>query len=377
RASDRLARRLIARGLRPEDRVALQMGRTPEWVLGILGVLKAGGTYLPLDPAAPVERRAELVADSGARWLLVDGETPESFGCEVLRLSLEDEADDASATLPETVPGQAGCLIYTSGSTGKPKGVVVTRGGIADYARGVLQVLDLPEGARMAMVSTVAADLGNTVLYGALYGGGELHLIDPARVFDPDRFAETMAARRIEVLKIVPSHLQALLQARRPQDVLPAHTLVLGGEATGWPLLDRIRELAPGCRVVNHYGPTEATVGALCQPAADAWRAAGTLPIGRPLPDAAAHVLDDHLNPVPAGAAGQLYLGGPGVARGYLGRPDLTAERFMPDPFGPPGARLYRTGDRVRRLKDGSLEFLGRADDQVKIRGYRVEPGEV
>jgi amino acid adenylation domain-containing protein len=382
-ASDRLARRLVARGVRPEDRVALQMGRTPEWVLGVLGVLKAGAAYLPLDPTAPVERRAELVADSGARWLLVDAETPESFGCEVLRLSLDDEADEASVPLPEPVPDQAGCLIYTSGSTGKPKGVVVTRGGIADYARGVLQVLGLPEGARMAMVSTVAADLGNTVLYGALYGGGELHLIDPARAFDPDRFAEYMAAQRIEVLKIVPSHLQALLQARRPQDALPAHTLVLGGEATGWPLLERIRDLAPGCRVVNHYGPTEATVGALCQPAAEAWpaaearRASGTLPIGRPLPDAAAHVLDDHLNPVPAGAAGQLYLGGPGVARGYLGRPDLTAERFVPDPFGPSGVRLYRTGDRVRRLKDGSLEFLGRADDQVKIRGYRVEPGEV
>jgi amino acid adenylation domain-containing protein len=376
-ASDRLARRLVMRGVRPEDRVALQMGRTPEWVLGLLGVLKAGGTYLPLDPAAPAERRAELVADSEARWLLVDAETPDGFGCEVLRLSLDDEADDAAAALPEPAADQAGCLIYTSGSTGKPKGVVVTRGGIADYARGVLQALGLPERARMAMVSTVAADLGNTVLYGALYGGGELHLIDPARAFDPDRFAEYMAAQRIEVLKIVPSHLQALLQARRPQDALPARTLVLGGEATGWPLLDRIRELTPGCRVVNHYGPTEATVGALCQPAEDAWRSAGTLPIGRPLPDAAAHVLDDHLNPVPAGAAGQLYLGGPGVARGYLGRPDLTAERFVPDPFGSSGARLYRTGDRVRRLKDGSLEFLGRADDQVKIRGYRVEPGEV
>ncbi|MGL4964354.1 MAG: amino acid adenylation domain-containing protein [Inquilinus sp.] len=377
RASDRLARRLVAGGIRPEDRVALQTGRTPEWVLGILVVLKAGAAYLPLDPAAPAERRAELVADSGAHWLLVDAETPDSFGCEVLRLALDDSADDASVPLPEPVSDQAGCLIYTSGSTGKPKGVVVTRGGIADYARGVLQVLDLPEGARMAMVSTVAADLGNTVVYGALYGGGELHLIDPARAFDPDRFAEYMATRHIQVLKIVPSHLQALLQARRPQDALPTHTLVLGGEATGWPLLERIRELAPGCHVVNHYGPTETTVGALCQPAADAGRAAGTLPIGRPLPDAAAHVLDDHLNPVPAGAAGQLYLGGPGVARGYLGRPDLTAERFVPDPFGPPGARLYRTGDRVRRLKDGSLEFLGRADDQVKIRGYRVEPGEV
>ena len=376
-ASDRLARRLVARGVRPEDRVALQMGRTPEWVLGLLGVLKAGAAYLPLDPAAPAERRAELVSDSGARWLLVDAETSDGFGCEVLRLSLDDEADEASVALPEPASDQAGCLIYTSGSTGKPKGVVVTRGGIADYARGVLQVLGLPEGARMAMVSTVAADLGNTVLYGALYSGGELHLIDPARAFDPDRFAEYMAAQRIEVLKIVPSHLQALLQARRPQDALPAHTLVLGGEASGWPLLDRIRELAPGCRVVNHYGPTEATVGALCQPAEQAWRAAGTLPIGRPLPDAAAHVLDDHLNPVPAGAAGQLYLGGPGVARGYLGRPDLTAERFVPDPFGAPGARLYGTGDRVRRLNDGSLEFLGRADDQVKIRGYRVEPGEV
>ncbi|MDR6287825.1 MULTISPECIES: amino acid adenylation domain-containing protein [Inquilinus] len=377
--SDRLARRLIAHGVGPEDRVALQMGRTPEWVLGLLAVLKAGAAYLPLDPAAPAERRAELVADSGARWLLVDADTLESFGCEVLRLSLDDRDEEVVSTipLPEAVPDQAAYLIYTSGSTGKPKGVVVTRGAMADYTRGVLRRLGLPEGTRMAMVSTVAADLGNTVLFGALYGGGELHLIDPARTFDPDRFAEYVAAQRIDVLKIVPSHLQALLQARRPQDALPAHTLVLGGEATSWPLLDRIQALAPGCRVLNHYGPTETTVGALCQPASEASRAAGTLPIGAPLPDASAHVLDDYLNPVPAGAAGELYLGGPGVARGYLGRAAQTAERFVPDPFGAPGARLYRTGDRVRRLRDGSLEFLGRVDDQVKIRGYRVEPGEV
>jgi amino acid adenylation domain-containing protein len=377
--STALAYRLAARGVKPGDIVGLCLPRTPQLLVAVLGVMKAGAAYLPLDPEYPRDRLQFMVEDSRAPVVLVAAATATALELDASRQMRIDEADAAPAAgdLPAADPRRPAYVIYTSGSTGKPKGVVVTRGGIADYTRGVLQVLGLPEGARMAMVSTVAADLGNTVLYGALYNGGELHLIDPASAFDPDRFAEYMAAQHIEVLKIVPSHLQALLQARRPQDAVPAHTLVLGGEATGWPLLDRIRELAPGCRVVNHYGPTEATVGALCQPASEARRAAGTLPIGRPLPDAAAHVLDDYLNPVPAGAAGDLYLGGPGVARGYLGRPDLTAERFVPDPFGPSGARLYRTGDRVRRLKDGSLEFLGRADDQVKIRGYRVEPGEV
>ncbi|MEH3117460.1 MAG: amino acid adenylation domain-containing protein [Methylorubrum populi] len=378
RASDRLAARLLASGLRGDEPVALLMERSPEWVAALLAVLKAGGAYLPLDPALPRERVAALIADSGARRIVTDG--PDDHGLARFTVSFADEpvttALSLTRTLPRAEPDQAAYLIYTSGSTGRPKGVVVTRGGLASYVRGAIDRLAITPGLRLAMASTVAADLGNTVLFGALAAGAELDLIDRKTAFDPDAFAAHMAQHRIDALKIVPSHLGALLQASRPADVLPGTLLVLGGEPLPWSLVERVAALKPGCRVVNHYGPTEATVGALCQDAAQAERAAGTVPIGRPLDGAAAHVLDLWLCPVPVGATGELHLGGRTLGRGYLGRAAATAERFVPDPFGAPGARLYRTGDRVRRLRDGSLEFRGRADDQVKIRGHRVEPGE-
>ncbi|EEF24314.1 antibiotic synthetase, putative, partial [Ricinus communis] len=228
----------------------------------------------------------------------------------------------------------------------------------------------------MAMVSTVAADLGHTVLFGALCGGRLLHLISAERAFDPDRFAEYMAHHEVSVLKIVPSHLQALLSAADPAAVLPRDCLVVGGEATRWPLLEKLGQLRPSMRVLNHYGPTETTVGILTQPAADASRAAATLPLGYPLPNSEVWVLDEQLEPVACGVVGELYLGGEGTARGYQARAAQTAERFVAHPFAD-GRRLYRTGDRVRMLADGALEFLGRIDDQIKIRGYRVELREV
>ncbi|MFS4518075.1 condensation domain-containing protein, partial [Delftia tsuruhatensis] len=285
----------------------------------------------------------------------------------------------AGQALPAAPPhsAQGAYVIYTSGSTGQPKGVVVSHGALAHYVQAVLQRLDLPDAARsMAMVSTVAADLGHTVLFGALCSGRALHLMAPELAFDPDGFARYMAEHRVDVLKIVPSHLQGLLNAGMPADVLPASRLVLGGEATRWPLIDRIAALRPGCRVLNHYGPTETTVGILTQEADEVLRGGESLPVGRPLANSRALVLDADLQPVPLGASGELYLGGPGLARGYQLRPGQTAERFVANPFQP-GERLYRTGDRVTMLADGSLQFLGRMDDQVKVRGYRVELREV
>ncbi|KQB61364.1 MULTISPECIES: non-ribosomal peptide synthetase, partial [Acidovorax] len=268
-------------------------------------------------------------------------------------------------------------VIYTSGSTGQPKGVVISRGALANYVQAVLERVDLPaDASQVAMVSTVAADLGHTSFFGALCSGRTLHLIPAERVFDPDAFAEYMSRHRVDALKIVPSHLQALLNAATPADVLPARRLVVGGEATRWPLLERIEALKPSCRVLNHYGPTETTVGILTQEADEALRTAGTLSVGKPLANSSAHVLDADLNPVPVGVVGELYLGGAGVARGYQARAAQTAERFVANPFSA-AERLYRTGDRVKMLEDGSLEFLGRVDDQVKVRGYRVELREV
>ncbi|MBN3836640.1 non-ribosomal peptide synthetase [Burkholderia sp. Ac-20344] len=384
-ASNRIARALTQRGVAAEASVIVCIERSARFVVGLLGALKAGALAVLLDPAQPAARLAAAAADCGARWALVAEPAVWPAGIDAQPLDVDTLAQDATLAHAAGVrvaphPEQGAYLIYTSGSTGTPKGVVVSHGALADYVQGMLDEFAFAPDASFAMVSTVAADLGHTTLFGALCAGRTLHLLPAACAFDPDLFADEMRRRDVGVLKIVPSHLQALLDARVPADVLPRHALVTGGETLTWALVARVAALAPACRVINHYGPTEATVGAIaCDTAsiaADARDPASGVPLGLPLPNARALVLDAFGACVPAGATGELYLGGPGVARGYLGRPAQTAERFVPDPFTP-GARLYRTGDRVRLCADGRLAFLGRIDDQVKIRGYRVEPGEV
>ena len=384
RESNRVARWLLERGVRPDDRVGLCSARSVEFVIALLGIWKAGAAYVPLDPKLPATRLAELAGDAALRGVVASGDAASraaACGVELLELG----AAALSALPGEPVarrihPDQAAYVIYTSGSTGQPKGVVISHGALAHYVAGLLEQLRLEPRASMAMVSTIAADLGHTVLFGALASGRCLHLISEERAFDPDRFAEYMASREVGVLKIVPSHLKGLLQAARPGAVLPAHALIVGGEASDWALVDQVRQLRPRSRLINHYGPTETTVGvATYELAAElsSERASRTLPLGRPLPGVRLHVLDRDGNPVPEGVPGELYVGGPGVARGYLARAAATAERFVPDPLGRNGARLYRTGDRVRYLADGALEFLGRADNQIKLRGFRIELGEI
>ncbi|RXV73800.1 amino acid adenylation domain-containing protein [Burkholderia stabilis] len=384
-ASNRVARALTQRGAAAEAPVVVCIERSARFVVGLLGALKAGALAVLLDPAQPSARLAAAAADCGARWALVADTAAWPAGSDAQPLDVDSLAQDATLAHAAGVrvaphPEQGAYLIYTSGSTGAPKGVVVSHGALADYVQGMLDELAFAPDASFAMVSTVAADLGHTTLFGALCAGRTLHLLPAACAFDPDLFAHEMRRRDVGVLKIVPSHLQALLDARVPADVLPRHALVTGGETLTWALVARLAALAPDCRVINHYGPTEVTVGAIaCDTAsiaADARNPASGVPLGLPLPNARALVLDAFGACVPAGATGELYLGGPGVARGYLGRPAQTAERFVPDPYTP-GARLYRTGDRVCLRADGRIAFLGRIDDQVKIRGYRVEPGEV
>lgn len=370
--SNRLARTLRAKGIGAEVRVALCQPRQASFVVGLLGILKAGGACVFVDPKWPAARQAQVLADSGAQ-LLLGMPVPEGPPALALDATADWRQASAEALDVMVLPAQAAYLIYTSGTTGRPKGVVVSHGAIANYVQGVLQRLALPPQASFAMVSTVAADLGHTVLFGALATGGTLHLLADEVVQDADRCADYFARHPVAVLKIVPTHLNALLQAADPTPLLPSAALVLGGEALPEPLAARVRELKPGCRLFNHYGPTESTVGALTavldEPTAG-------IALGTPLPNLRARVLDADLNPLPAGAAGELYLGGAGLARGYQGRPGDTAAAFLPDPWVP-GERLYRTGDRVRLAADGRLEFLGRNDDQLKIRGYRVAPGEI
>jgi acyl-coenzyme A synthetase/AMP-(fatty) acid ligase/acyl carrier protein len=232
---------------------------------------------------------------------------------------------------------------------------------------------------RFGVVSAISTDLGNTCVFPALASGGSIQLISPEVAMDGGRFADEITNRSVDVLKITPSHLRALLASSNGGSVLPRKWLVLGGETASWELLEEIARRG-SCRVLNHYGPTETTVGSCTfDVAADVreWGPA-TVPVGRPIANTRVYVLDRRLQPVPVGTAGELCIGGAGVSRGYVGQPQQTAEVFVPDPFSAEtDARIYRTGDRARFLADGNLEFLGRIDSQVKIRGYRVEPSEI
>ncbi|SAL28069.1 peptide synthetase-like protein [Caballeronia arvi] len=385
-ASNRIALALRQKGAQAEHAVAVCIERSARFVVALIGAMKSGAYAVPLDPAMPQARLDAAIKACSARLALIatkDDNAPRALAQAQL-LDADTLAHDASLANAamqrvQPAPEQTAYVIFTSGSTGTPKGVAVPHRALADYVQGMLDELAFAPGASMAMVSTVAADLGHTTLFGALCSGRTLHLLPARCAFDPDRFAAEMRAREVGVLKIVPSHLHALLEAQHPADVLPAHALVTGGESLPWALVDRVKALKPACRVINHYGPTEATVGAIaCEASAFAndERNARGAPLGLPLPNAQAYVFDAFGACVPPGGIGELHLGGPGVARGYLGRADATAERFVPHPFAH-GERLYRTGDRVRLLANGRIAFLGRLDDQVKIRGYRVEPGEV
>ncbi|WP_285412331.1 non-ribosomal peptide synthetase [Pseudomonas sp. lyk4-40-TSB-59a] len=382
-AANRLAHHLLAQGAVVGQPVAVLMERSLDWLTCVLAIFKAGAVYMPLDVKAPTARLQQMLGAAMARAVVcAEGDSRVSelavAGCQGLAFNAQQwQQQPVAAPVCELSSQSPAYVIHTSGSTGQPKGVLVSHGALASYVRGGLERLDPAPDTSMALVSTIAADLGFTVLFGALCSGRLLHVLPEELGFDPDRFAEYMAGHRVGMLKIVPGHLAALLQASRAADVLPEQALIVGGEACSPALVERVRQLKPGCRVINHYGPSETTVGVLAHEVGSLEPGARSVPVGTPLAGAHVYVLDDVLNSVADQVAGELYIGGDSVALGYLGQPGLTAERFVPDPFGPAGARVYRSGDRVRRNRQQAVEFIGRADDQVKVRGYRVEPAEV
>ena len=385
--ADQLARCLKKCGVGPDVVVGILLDRSLETICGMLGVLKAGGAYLPLDPSLPQERIRFMLEDAQAKVLLTRQQLSDEFSGHVAHTVLIDSSwDNIALEEDENEKGAADVsnlvyVIYTSGSTGRPKGVAVEHRQLVNYVNSIVEILDLPAGSSFATVSTFAADLGNTAIFPALCNGGTLHIISEERAVDPEAIADYVQRHSIDLLKIVPSHLKALLSASQPEHVLPLKRLVLGGEGCEWSLVERIRELAPTCVILNHYGPTEATVGTttyLVGQLPSNGLASGLVPIGRPVSNAQVYVLDGQLQPVPIGAPGELYIGGDGVARGYLNRPELTRERFIPNLLSPePNARLYRTGDLARYSTDGDIEYLGRVDHQVKIHGFRIELGEI
>jgi len=378
--ANRLAHVLIEAGIGPESLVGLCVERSIEMIVGVLAIWKAGGAYVPLDPSLPDERLAFLLDDTGASPVLTRAALAGRFAARA-GIVLLDANPDAPATNPphRSRPGNLAYVIFTSGSTGRPKGVAVEHRQIGNYVSAILEVLKPGRGAGFATVTTLAADLGNTAIFPSLASGGRLRVVSEARAVDPEGLAEDFERDPVDYLKIVPSHLAALLAASRPERLLPRRCLVLGGEASSWDLLERVRALAPSCRIVNHYGPTEATVGATTFSFPESFESGRpqTVPIGQPLANCRVVLLDARGQMVPFGVPGELHIGGAGLARGYWRRPELTAEAFPVIDVDGKGVRLYKTGDLARYLPDGTLELLGRTDDQIKLHGFRIEPGEI
>ena len=375
-----LAHRLVGQGVGPETRVAVALPRTAQLVVALLAVLRAGGCYVPLDLTHPADRLRVLLADAAPEVVLTTAEEEQRLpvgDVRVCRLAprpaYRDDspcpAAQADAPLPAVLPDHAAYVLFTSGSTGRPKGVVVPRGALANLLADMRGRLALTPADRLLARSTIGFDIAAPELFLPLLSGATVVVADQETTADPDRLAELLATSGAGVMQATPS-LWRMFVAARP-DALRGLRVLTAGE----PLLPELAERlhASAAEVLNLYGPTETTIYATCQSVPPG----GPIGIGGPVGNARLYVLDDALRPVAAGEAGELYIAGAGVARGYLGQPALTARSFLADPFGPPGTRMYRTGDRVRYAPDGTLCYLGRVDDQVKIRGTRIEPGEV
>ena len=359
----RLAMHLAAQGIGPECRVGIEIERSVELVVALLGVLEAGAAYLPLDPEYPKARRVDMLSDA-APAIVVTSDT----------VRKSPEGGTEMPRRPEST--HPAYVIYTSGSTGRPKGVVIPHGALSTFIEAVAKHVAFGPGDRHLAVTTIGFDISILEILVPLCRGAEVWVADRETARDPVRLAALIRAGKITSMQATPSHWHMLVE--QDPECLADLRILSGGEALPRDLAQALHER--GAEVLNLYGPTEATIWASATQvnAADfAPSATGVVTIGRPLANYRMYVLDPCLEPVPVGVAGELYVAGPVLARGYLNRPALTAERFIADPHGASDERMYRTGDLARWRDDGTLEFLGRADEQAKVRGFRVEPGEI
>jgi len=385
--ANRLAHYLRARGVGLETRVGLCLERSADLVIGMLAIVKAGAAYVPLDPDHPPERLRFMLGDAQVGVLLTDSRQcermPAGSAAAIVCLDTEREAigrEPSGPLMGGVLAGDLAYVMYTSGSTGQPKGVAIPHRGIIRLVRDT-DYVQLTPADRMAQVCNVMFDVATWEIWGALLNGASLVVIPREVVLSPADLAAEFRDRDITVMDLTTALFNQVARDA-PGAFRPVRRVVFGGEAADPGRVREVLTQEPPERLYNGYGPAECTTTATCHEVRQVMADAVTVPIGRPISNTRAYVLDRHLELLPVGIPGELFLGGPGLARGYFDRPGLTAERFVPDPFGPTfggeaGGRLYRTGDRVRWRADGVLEFLGRLDGQIKLRGHRIEPGEI
>ncbi|MFN2440794.1 MAG: amino acid adenylation domain-containing protein, partial [Chitinophagaceae bacterium] len=391
-------------GVTQDILVPICVERSLAMIVGILGILKAGGAYVPIDTDLPEERIRYMLEDTSATIVVTSKESRSKIqataGVELIELdainyhlpSINDQLfpqgginrqpstvnGQLSSTnyhQPTTRPHHLAYVIYTSGSTGKPKGVMIEHKSLVDYVFGLKQKIQIDKCCSFALVSNIATDLGNTVLYSSLIFGGALHLFSKEAINDSDILHRYFREHAIDCVKIVPSHWKALSIHEK---LLPVKLLIFGGEALQAEVAENIKLSGANCRIINHYGPTETTIGKLLHVVEPDVKYNATIPIGKPFSNTKVYILSKELELCPVGVPGELYIAGDGLARGYANNSDLTENKFIQNPFNKRSkSLLYRTGDLVKYLQDGNIEFIGRIDEQVKIRGYRIEPGEI
>jgi amino acid adenylation domain-containing protein len=382
--ANQIAHYLRRLGVGPDRLVGVCLQRSPEMVAGLLGVWKAGGAYVPLDPSYPQERLSFMVEDAAVQVLLTEKRCEHLFSpAHEKTVCLDSDwptiAQESQSNLDSrSTPSNLAYVMYTSGSTGTPKGAMILQSGLVNYLTWAIKTYGVKAGGAVPVHSSISFDLTVTSLYTPLLAGARVELL-----------AEDAAAQSLltalkrqkgrSLVKITPAHLELLSQQLAPDEAADmTNVFVIGGENLLAEKLKLWREFAPATRLINEYGPTETVVGCCVYEVQAGDPSSGSVPIGRPIDNTQLYVLDADLKPVPLGETGELYIGGAGVARGYWNRPELTEERFLPDPFsGAPGSRLYKSGDLARYRADGILEYLGRVDNQVKVRGYRIELGEI
>jgi len=381
--ANQIAHLLRKKGIGPDVLVGVCLERCPEMVAALLGVWKAGGAYIPLDPAHPKERLAFMLTDAAAKVLITDVPHRGLFPSEVDTILVDADAARIAGERDDNLPAtqnqsHLAYVMYTSGSTGQPKGVMIVQRGLVNYLTWAIATYRAGSGGPVPVHSSIAFDLTVTALFVPLAGGGSIEILRED-VAGQKLVAAMRDGRDRSLVKITPAHLALLADQLGAAGVADrTRCFVIGGEALLADSLVLWRDHAPATRLINEYGPTETVVGCCVHEVAPGDPRTGAVIIGRAIANTRLYVLDEQRKLLPVGEVGELYIGGEGVARGYLNRPELTAERFLPDPYSKqPGARMYKSGDLARYRPDGALEYFGRIDDQVKIRGYRIELGEI